>query len=454
MTEIAPNHHRHYIRSPNSNPSRRQQHCISEIESILKSDNISTASTTSVTPISPDSPSSSLAFPAQRNNATEKTGENRNEVETNKNFKIPSVITNHPNQFTVSVLKPTDSSNQPTSTHSTTTTKQHLLRPKAQVFTADEGEPINPVLETKSLNQSTTTTLNTNNSSTKRVGPQAVAPAPIVVRPAPLKNNGKININIPNTTVQVLNQKIVVEARLQQQDEEYRKKLFRQQQQLQQREEAVRLKEEQLLRIKKQQNQCSFPTVPARPANSKTSATNNRPIAHPMGSTDRSNPSQVMNKPQQNYVLRPSSRSNSSNIPSEKHMLPNHNNVMNHPTDSMDSSNHPTPLFERLVTEEVQELKTYIRIVETLNRRLVDMQSLQDDLESRLEKSTKEKLDMESRLVDLNNNWLRKCSNLEGERDTWAKRCGEERGRNERLSDLINRKDKEIQRMIQRKVRE
>jgi len=120
----------------------------------------------------------------------------------------------------------------------------------------------------------------------------------------------------------------------------------------------------------------------------------------------------------------------------------NNNNLIHH---------HPTPLFERLVTEEVQEIKTYIRIVETLNRRLSDMQSVQDDLELRLEQSTKQKLNMERQLEKLNTQWVQKCSHLEDDRDTWTKRCGEERGRNERLSNLVNRKDKEIQRMIQRK---
>jgi hypothetical protein len=45
----------------------------------------------------------------------------------------------------------------------------------------------------------------------------------------------------------------------------------------------------------------------------------------------------------------------------------------------------PTPLFERLVTEEVQEIKSYVRIIENQSRRLSELERFHGDLEARLE---------------------------------------------------------------------
>ena len=62
------------------------------------------------------------------------------------------------------------------------------------------------------------------------------------------------------------------------------------------------------------------------------------------------------------------------------------------------SSTPPTLLFERLVSEEVQELKGYARIIESQNRRLADLERIHNDLEVRLEMQTQERMDLEATL--------------------------------------------------------
>lgn len=47
---------------------------------------------------------------------------------------------------------------------------------------------------------------------------------------------------------------------------------------------------------------------------------------------------------------------------------------------------HHIPLFELLVTEKVQEMKSYDRIIANQNRRVAELERFHGDLEVRLEK--------------------------------------------------------------------
>mmetsp|Transcript_24675 Transcript_24675/g.29801 ORF Transcript_24675/g.29801 Transcript_24675/m.29801 type:complete len:257 (-) Transcript_24675:211-981(-) len=117
----------------------------------------------------------------------------------------------------------------------------------------------------------------------------------------------------------------------------------------------------------------------------------------------------------------------------------------------MESLASPTPLFERLVSEEVQELKSYARIIESQNRRISDLERIHDDLEARLELQTKERMDLEEKLEEEKRKWATDRDVLDKECSAWKGHAQSERMKNERLLDQINRKDKEIHRMIQRK---
>ena len=112
----------------------------------------------------------------------------------------------------------------------------------------------------------------------------------------------------------------------------------------------------------------------------------------------------------------------------------------------------PTPLFERLVTEEVQELKAYARIIENQNRRLAELERIHGDLESRLEVESREKIQLEATLEEREREWQLKFRTLEKDRDHWKSVVDVEDTKNKRLMAQISRKDQDIQNMLLRKV--
>lgn len=121
---------------------------------------------------------------------------------------------------------------------------------------------------------------------------------------------------------------------------------------------------------------------------------------------------------------------------------------------SVSSANniHPTPLFQRLVSEEVQELKAYARIIETQNRRLAELERVHGDLEARLEVQSNRRMELEKTLEDRERNWAEQIEDLKKDREEWKKLVHAERTKNARLMDQVVRKDQDIHRMLQRKV--
>jgi hypothetical protein len=113
----------------------------------------------------------------------------------------------------------------------------------------------------------------------------------------------------------------------------------------------------------------------------------------------------------------------------------------------------PTPLFERLVTEEVQEIKSYVRIIENQSRRLSELERFHGDLEGRLELESRGRQQLESTLEAREREWAHKYSELESDRDHWKAVVQAEQTKNSRLIDQVVRKDQDIHRMLQRKVR-
>ena len=113
----------------------------------------------------------------------------------------------------------------------------------------------------------------------------------------------------------------------------------------------------------------------------------------------------------------------------------------------------PAPLlFERLATEEAQELRTYAHIIEQQNRRLAELERQHGELEAKVEQKAKDVVALEQTLERREVDWQAESNALKQERDRWRDSVQSEQVKNERLLDLVYRKDKEIQRMIQRKV--
>eukprot|EP00519_Triparma_laevis_P015061 CAMPEP_0182490588 /NCGR_PEP_ID=MMETSP1321-20130603/394_1 /TAXON_ID=91990 /ORGANISM="Bolidomonas sp., Strain RCC1657" /LENGTH=380 /DNA_ID=CAMNT_0024692801 /DNA_START=355 /DNA_END=1497 /DNA_ORIENTATION=- len=118
---------------------------------------------------------------------------------------------------------------------------------------------------------------------------------------------------------------------------------------------------------------------------------------------------------------------------------------------SLDASGVSPPLFERLVSDDVQELKSYSRLITTQNERLATLERVNDDLERRLERMAKEKMRLEAECVATERHWAEKYAELENERDQWKKNVDTEQRKNGHLREQIYRKDKELHRILQRK---
>jgi hypothetical protein len=114
---------------------------------------------------------------------------------------------------------------------------------------------------------------------------------------------------------------------------------------------------------------------------------------------------------------------------------------------------HPTPMFQRLVSDGVQELKAYARIIETQNRRLSELEVVHRDLEGRLEVQSNRRLELEKTLEDREHLWTEQIAEIKKERDYWEELVNVERKKNAKLHDQILRKDQDIHRMLSRKVR-
>lgn len=134
---------------------------------------------------------------------------------------------------------------------------------------------------------------------------------------------------------------------------------------------------------------------------------------------------------------------------------PNRNGSSGHYIESNNTPRmpQPTPLFERLVTEEVQELKAYARIIENQNRRLAELERVHGDLETRLEQESRGNVQLERTLEERERGWALKFKELEVDRDHWKGVVKVEQTKNARLIDQVVRKDQDIHRMLQRKVR-
>jgi septal ring factor EnvC (AmiA/AmiB activator) len=112
----------------------------------------------------------------------------------------------------------------------------------------------------------------------------------------------------------------------------------------------------------------------------------------------------------------------------------------------------PTVFSNIIANEEAQELRTYARIIEQQNRKVAELERHQRLLEAEVAQRTAEGQRLEASLERREREWRAENDGLRAERDRWRDSVQAEQTKNERLLALVNRKDSEIQRMIQRKV--
>uniref|UniRef100_A0A7S3KVW3 Uncharacterized protein n=1 Tax=Amphora coffeiformis TaxID=265554 RepID=A0A7S3KVW3_9STRA len=130
----------------------------------------------------------------------------------------------------------------------------------------------------------------------------------------------------------------------------------------------------------------------------------------------------------------------------------NRNNEDMHPEVAASArSIQPTPLFERLVTEEVQELKTYAGIVERQNLELAKQKKVQEDLEARLRGETRRRKELETLLEEQERLWSEKFMELEQQRNTAEKLLHDEQTKTKKLINQVQRKDRDIHDFFKKK---
>jgi hypothetical protein len=106
----------------------------------------------------------------------------------------------------------------------------------------------------------------------------------------------------------------------------------------------------------------------------------------------------------------------------------------------------PTPLFDRLLSEEVQEIKRYAKIIQNQNQRLAELEDIHHNLEERLEMQTKERMELEEKLSENERKWEMRCAELEKERDDALKNVDMEKSANKGLIEHVKRTNQEMQR--------
>jgi Skp family chaperone for outer membrane proteins len=112
------------------------------------------------------------------------------------------------------------------------------------------------------------------------------------------------------------------------------------------------------------------------------------------------------------------------------------------------------PFFERVgVRGDVKVVQNYSRIVKQQNARLKELEKIHKELEARLETEAKQKDLLEATLEQRESEWERRLERTVAERDHFKQKMNEERAKNDYLSDQLSRKDQDIHRMMQRKVR-
>ena len=111
-----------------------------------------------------------------------------------------------------------------------------------------------------------------------------------------------------------------------------------------------------------------------------------------------------------------------------------------------------TPVFERLVTDEVREIQVYTRMVESQSVELEKLRKYQKDLEKRLQQEARHHEQLEATLEMRERDWVARFETLETEIQRLSGVVKAEENKNKLLLDQIRKKDQDIQGMLKKKV--
>lgn len=114
----------------------------------------------------------------------------------------------------------------------------------------------------------------------------------------------------------------------------------------------------------------------------------------------------------------------------------------------------PTPFFDRIVSEEVQELKEYSRIIKAQHAEISELKNSNCALESDLEIETMKRIGLETALEEQERLYKGERKDLISQRDELQRLLETEKNTNKKLWELIYQKEKEIQKAYQYRVSE
>jgi hypothetical protein len=112
----------------------------------------------------------------------------------------------------------------------------------------------------------------------------------------------------------------------------------------------------------------------------------------------------------------------------------------------------PTPFFDRIVSEEVQELKEYSRIIKAQHAEINELKGSNRALEIDLEMESMKRIELESALEDQERLYRHERKELISQRDDLEELLEAEKNTNKKLWELVYQKEKEIQKAYQYRV--
>merc|ERR1711862_269094 len=197
--------------------------------------------------------------------------------------------------------------------------------------------------------------------------------------------------------------------------------------------------EQQKIKKERKKQQCSFPTMQpfSNPNKNNMDNADNNNNNESKSTTPSTSQKKLSPQSQQRQQMR--ANSNANNIDGT---IPHDNNTNQETT--LSNNNNNTPLFERIQTEEIAELKSYNKILSIKNHQISTFEALLEDLESRLETETRQKLNLQTKLDLKKATFKKEKGRLEDDVHVWKNRVSVEKIKNKKLLEEVHKKDKEI----------
>ena len=114
-------------------------------------------------------------------------------------------------------------------------------------------------------------------------------------------------------------------------------------------------------------------------------------------------------------------------------------------------SQHDSPLFERMGTDEYAQLQDCRQIIDSLQQRVHDLERINLDLEYRLEDQAKQCMEVEKECVSIERSWKAKCEALEKEIADWKQQYEAQKLKGDRVREHLSRTERELYGILQRK---